>query len=114
MTSQPRRGSSTPTAATRIATGGIALSVGLGLVGVIAVRSAADERTAQPVAQPDVQSAGNATTTDASAAIAAERRRSAAQLAALRKDYQRSLQRIATDYQSGWEADDTLATRKGP
>jgi hypothetical protein len=99
MTELTRRGSSVPTAATRIATGGIALSVGLGLVGVIAVRSAADERSARLVAQPNAQTAGSLTTSDASAAIAAERRRSASQLAVLRREYQRSLQRIATDYQ---------------
>lgn len=99
MTDRTRRGSSAPTAATRIATGGIALSVGLGLVGVIAVRSAADERAAKPVAQPNAASAESSSTADVTTAIAAERRRSEVQLAALRKEYQRSLQRISQDYQ---------------
>ncbi len=92
-----------PTAAARIASGGIAVSLTLGMVGLIAVRAAADENSSKEKPAPQTTQPTGAT--DAvSAALAAEQARSDIRVAKLRAQYEASLKRLAQEYQAKLQA----------
>lgn len=99
MTSTRSR-STSPTAAARIASGGVAVSLTLGMVGLIAVRAAADENTAKEKALRTTAQENSPATTQATAAVAAERARSDTRVAQLRAEYEASLKQLAKDYQA--------------